>query len=202
MKLWGLILLALSSTIFSAAQPSTRMHDCQSAIDKDVDVRWAPAICSTINKHLARGERLVRVSRDGDFTTILHGHTKERWLPGRLQSAVFLETMRMYYKELETLARKPPQMSIYATPEEADFILNLWPTARDGFCRYHPGEPYLELSTLEAVCPGRVNVKKVIDDQASAGECNPPVTLMDTNDQRRRPYECRLFSYPNFQPGR
>jgi len=197
MKLLSLMFLVLSCTVFSAAQTTNQMQHCQSVIDKDVDSKWAPVICSTINEHLARDEKLIRISHDGGFTTRRHGQTQQRWLPGRLQSAIFLETMRMYYKELENLAEQPPQMSIYATPEESDFILNLWPTAREGFCRYHPGEPYLELSNLEAVCPDNVNVKTAIEAEAPPGECNPPATLAGARINRGTSYECRLFSYPN-----
>jgi len=210
MKVWFLIFFIVGGNLACSAQTAAQIQQCQSTMDKDIDASLAPAICSTIINHLARGERLVRVSHDGDFTTVLHGNTKEKWMPGRLQSTVFLDTMRMYYGELEKLAMKSPQMGIYATPEETDFILNLWPTARNGFCRYHPGETYLELSNIEAVCPGNAQLSngvasldgtgspKMRDEQSSVGMCRAPVTLKEAEKNGGSPYECRLFSYPNF----
>jgi hypothetical protein len=117
--------LFLSSIVSGSAQTSAQLHKCQNLVDKNIDADLVPGICSTIYKHLSRGERLMRISHDGDFATQSHRQTEERWTPARLQSTVLLDTMGMYYKELERLARKLPQMSIYATPEEADFILNL-----------------------------------------------------------------------------
>lgn len=181
-------------------------------MDKDIDAHLAPEICSIVIKHLARGERLLRVSHDGDFTTIIRGNTEVKWLPGRLQSTIFLETMRMYYAELDKIAKNRPQASIYAPPEETDFILNLWPTARDGFCKYHPGEAYLELSNIESNCPekppssilGKLSYRGVTwrpdsnYDRPSIASCHPPLTLRESEKNGWTPYDCRLFSYPNF----
>jgi len=192
------------------AQTAIHLEQCKKAMDKDIDLRLAPEICSTIARHLVPGESISRVSHDGDFTTVSNGKIKQRWLPGRLQSTIFLDTMRMYYRELQEIATAHPRNIIYATPEETDFILNLWPTARDGFCKYHPGESYTELSGFEAVCPGKLTtlpnhafsgsrlILPLSDSTSleSAGLCQEPITLEQAKKEGFPSYECDLFHQP------
>lgn len=189
MKALLLILWALTGTLYCSAQTAAQTRRCKVATDKP---SLAPYKCASIARHVAWDERISRVSHDGDSTTIFHGNTKEHRLSGRLQSAVFLDTMRMYYGELEELARTPPQMSIYATVEEADFILNLWPTARDGFCNYHPGETYTELSNIEAVCPEPV---RRISSYAGLRPRSLRRRCQQMNMDQTRCTRCQLPSY-------
>jgi hypothetical protein len=203
------LLCVLTIALSCAAQSATQLEQCKRVMDKDIDTNLVPEICSTIIMHLAPGDRVSRVSRDGDFTTTTDGNMKQHWLPGRLQSTIFLDTMRMYYGELEELARKDPKAGIYATPEETDFILNLWPIARDGFCKYHPGETYMELANIGAVCPGNVNRNTDLEDsnskstsppspsrlQGQIGMCQEPATLTQVRKSGFPAYECRLFGW-------
>lgn len=161
MKSWYLLLFLLSGLTYASALTSSP-QPCKSVTYKRIDPRRSPAICSASYKSVMRCERPVRISHNVAFSARLRAHSDHSLMSRRLfYPTVFLETMQTYYKELETLARKPPQMSIYATPEETDFIVNLWPKVRNGFCRHHPGARYIELSNREAVCPGNTPLNRV-----------------------------------------